>query len=699
MVHIENELAANIARLTDGKAPKDAKIELIKQLPPNLQGKIIHAKVEEKLANGNYKLQLKDGQSIEAKISPPPKIGSPIAFISSKDGQTKITEMVVESFTKKQEGETDNKNLNSGNQKQTGDQQNALKGQDKNPLMQKQALIAKNNTLITEKLLQETATTIKPVHKDDPFKQLRPLIGSQITLSTPKGQNLPSATGVISVVVSKPENGLQTLQPQKQLASSTTNIPPFQAKFPTPIPEGTVIKMNISDNKGQILDITPPKAETLAPIKTSQLEIKIPTNIAQQIILSTKVEGLEKALPQNATLIIKTTSQSETLPNINVTRTLNTGEIKTESMPQFKQAAVTAGGIKLTLTSQTSIPEGTEMTIKTNKAGGVDIIKVGNDTAPGARRPNITPVFNQSKQTGQQPQQPPLPALKIGAQYTGVVQGQNEDGSVTLALKDGVQLQVKPQTPLAVGTKVNVVINKNGLPEVILAQTPVSVSKAITLTHLADTWRTLNESLNALQYASPEDGIEFKKNIPNLDKASFLPNMLSFIDAVNQKSIERLAGTETANLLKALGIDFSPDMNNLHTTTQKTPDQPDNWRALLFPYLEHEDGQPKQGGFFWHNQESDAGVVENTRFIVHLELDALGSVQVDGLIQKKDIQLKLKTETTLSENDISGLKSVVRQTLETLDMTGDIHVLKEPANHEKPLKIAIKDEKQYKFTI
>ena len=77
----------------------------------------------------------------------------------------------------------------------------------------------------------------------------------------------------------------------------------------------------------------------------------------------------------------------------------------------------------------------------------------------------------------------------------------------------------------------------------------------------------------------------------------------------------------------------------------------------------------------------------------------MGAIQVDGLVQKKDIQLKLRTQEPLAEEHKQGLKSVVRQILEKLDMTGNINILSEPANSEKPLSLVVKETNQYKVTI
>ncbi|MFT7432488.1 MAG: hypothetical protein ACI9TY_000100 [Alphaproteobacteria bacterium] len=704
MVHIDNDLAPHVPRSSSGKVPADAKIEFSKPIPKSLQSKTVNSKVIEKYSNGHYKLQLKDGQTLQAKITPAPKIGSPISFISMKSGENKITAMVVDNFSK-ETSDKKQQDMGSNQQKQAGGKQlGDLLTQGKNTAPNsKLTLLAENKPQLTDALLKSSATNVAEVHKDDPFKQLRPLIGQKVALTLPKGQVLANANGVVTVVVSKPDNGLQTLQPQNNALLTITasdgalkNIPPFQAKFPTVVPTGTVIKMNIVSGKGEILDITPPK--NVAVLATKEVVLpQVSSTQAQSIILSTKITGFEKNLPIGAELTIKTISGAVKQPDLIETKTLTLGEVKTTALAQFTHKAVTSGGIKLSLTSQTNIAEGSEMTIKIDKTGGVQVIKVNNETATGSRHSAQTFIQPKGQQEHHQ-QQSQLP-FKPGSQHSGTVTEQKGDGKITLSFADGKIIDVKAKTAIPIGAKVTVMIAEDGVPEIIQTQIPQTVSQAITLTHMANKWSTLLKSLNALKYASPSDGQQLKNNLPNLEKETFLPNLISFIDAVNTKSMKRLAGEETLNLLKALGIDFSADIKNLQATTQKNSEQPESWRALLFPYLEGEDADPRQGGFFWHNQEDEDGHAENTRFIVHLELTAMGAIQIDGLVQKSDIQLKLSTGTPLEEEHVQGIKSVVRQTLEKLDMTGDIHIKKEQAHAEKPLSLIVNKAHQYKVTI
>lgn len=705
MVHIGSDRGTGISQTSGGKVPRDAKIEFVKLLPTSLQGKIVQAEIQEKLPNGNYKLLLKDGQTLEAKIEPAPKVGSSITFLATATGKPKITEMILDA-PKKEATENGQKNLNPGNDKPLNTSQN--QGKEIQPPT-KTLNLTENKPVLTPEFIKNTATDVKEVHKNDPFKQLRPLIGQKIELTLPKGQTLPHSNGVITVVVSKPENGLQTLQPKNNapvLSQSTEssqsnslikqgNLPPFQAKFPTIVPTGTVIKMDISSNQGKILDITPPKdSSTPAPVK-AEATTPVSNIRAQTIILTSKVSTPEAPLPKGAEFTLKITSKPETLPNV-TSITTQKGEIKPEALPQNSHVASSKGSVKFNIVSQTTIPEGTTLTVKINNNGSPDIIKVNNIPAtPSTTRPTISAIETMPQTKIEQASLQPL-NLKIGSQHIGIVQEQTPEGKTSITLNNGQTISIKAPEPLILGSKITVIITDDGLPEILQTQ---ALSKALTLAQISNKWGTLIESVNTLKQISPQNAEQLKGNLPNLDKDTFLPNLISFIDSVNNQSMTRLAGEETINLLKAMGIDFSADMNHIHTASQKNADQPESWRSLLFPYIENEDSEPKQGGFFWNNKKGSEGEHESTRFIVHLDLTALGAVQIDGFVQKRDIRLKLSTTIPLEKEHEKGIKSVVRQTLEKLEMTGDIMVTKESVSPEKPLSLVINESNQYKVTI
>jgi hypothetical protein len=680
MVNIGNDVAAHIASAANKGVPKGASILLKNDLPPNLQGKIIQGKVEAQNADGSYKIALKSGQTIEAQITPPPKVGSQISFVQLKNGETQLTQMVVDSLKKEsaQQNQNGQKGLENQNKQPNS---NLSKDSQNNPLLKNSQTInkthveAKQQIQITNQNLNQTATNVSPVHTKDPFAQLRPLIGQTVPVQSHDGKPLPQTQNILTVVVSKTENGMQTLRPE-QLNST---LPTFKAAFPSEVPEETLLKLNITGSKAQILDLTPPKVQAQNTNQTlptqGQEKLQIPNLSSEKInriILTSQVNTPTKALPQGITLDVQSFGKSESLPPITQNITNSQGQKTEQSVSQFRTIFITSGGQKLQITSQTDIPPNTPVRLQN------------------------TPQGLQVKQVLQQPIELIQTAAQVLPKNTPVntpissqVLAMVNPKVATVSLPQGETLNIQVPTTLQTGMKIQITIADDGIPELIPQSLPQSTIKTIALTELSGEWQTLKQSIDILQKGQIETAQSLKESIPNLSKETLLPNLLSFIDAVNNQTMQRLSTDETLNLLKAMGIDFSADLFSLQQTNAKNQDAPENWRALLFPYVENDQDDPKQGGLFWHQAEDEDGHVHGLRFMTHLNLSTLGETRLDGLVQKSDLQLKLSTENALNETEIKNLKSIVEQTLESFGMTGQITTYQTEKKLEKPIHLVL----------
>ncbi|PPR09411.1 MAG: hypothetical protein CFH43_01230, partial [Proteobacteria bacterium] len=328
-------------------------------------------------------------------------------------------------------------------------------------------------------------------------------------------------------------------------------------------------------------------------------------------------------------------------------------------------------GQKFEIISQVDIPKNTPLQLQNTNQGFV-VKQVLSEALPNQNIPKAVQI--------QTPKNQP-----ITAQVTSNV----NSSLASIKLENGVLAEVKTPLPLPSGTKVQVILNDDGLLEILPQSIPQTLSKATTLTEIANQWHNLKQSIETLQKLHPESAQNLKENIPHIGKESFLPKLISFIDSVNHQNLQRLAGDETLNLLKAIGIDFSHDLTGIHNATQKNTETPENWRALIFPYLENDSDDPKQGGFFWHQSEDDSGKITGTRFLTHVHLNGLGETQLDGYIQEKNINLKLTTEASLDEQEILMLKSIVGQTLENMGYTGGIETYVSDKKLEKPINLAL----------
>jgi hypothetical protein len=178
-----------------------------------------------------------------------------------------------------------------------------------------------------------------------------------------------------------------------------------------------------------------------------------------------------------------------------------------------------------------------------------------------------------------------------------------------------------------------------------------------------------------LQGANPAAAHTLLQRLPQL--ANLLPGLLTMLASLHQAKEGTADTTLTESLgplLKALGVDLSPDLTALQQLTQRQEDTP--WRGMVFPYQEHPGEQPRQGGFFWRREgeDEDPRSPTATRFVVELSLSGQGPVQLDGLLTYPALWLKLRQTVPASPAYVQGLQSVVASALGAHGLNGGIAV-------------------------
>lgn len=302
---------------------------------------------------------------------------------------------------------------------------------------------------------------------------------------------------------------------------------------------------------------------------------------------------------------------------------------------------------------------------------------------PGGTAPTVTPTALPAAQT----------ILPSGTVVSGTITGQTPQGQPiltlsaqplvpakagsppTLALPPGSQVALDLPEPLPLGSRLTLQLNASGQPATLLAlELPATSQRAHTLSHLGAQWPGLQHALQALQGASPAAAQTLLQRLPQL--ANLLPGLLTMLASLRQAK----DGTDPAltdslgPLLKALGVDLSPDLNALQQLTQRQDDTP--WRGMVFPYQEHPGEQPRQGGFFWRREgdDEDPRSPTATRFVVELSLSQQGSVQLDGLLTYPTLWLKLRQTVPASADYVQGLQTVVASALSAHGLSGGITV-------------------------
>lgn len=205
---------------------------------------------------------------------------------------------------------------------------------------------------------------------------------------------------------------------------------------------------------------------------------------------------------------------------------------------------------------------------------------------------------------------------------------------------------------------------------------------------LGESWDSLEQVFDEIlmrQADMPELAHIMRQTIPSPAPQHFPPAALLFLALLKNglagswvqetvtETLEKIGKTE---LLKQLGSDLRAVQNSM--------DEPlpvDGWRPLPIPlqigdqimrlqffYRHPDDGRQPDG-------EADDTVQkkQKTRFLVNVPKTSFGDIQIDGLVQVKDLEMILRTEEPLGSAAEGAIRSRYQAVLETTGMSGGIN--------------------------
>ncbi len=340
---------------------------------------------------------------------------------------------------------------------------------------------------------------------------------------------------------------------------------------------------------------------------------------------------------------------------------------KPELLATVPQTVTLASGQNATLNTPQALPLGTVMVIRFNVAGTGEVLQLTN-TVPD-RNPQ-TPLPQQGAARSATPQ---APVLTPGQQYQGQVIGQHAGNMLQLRLQGGQEILVQAQRPFPVGTQMTLQVTSEGQIQVVNLAVPAAALQSQSLGQFTNQWPALVQALNVLQQESPKQSAQLGNNIPQLK--NLLGRLPQFMHALQHGNLEQWVGKELASTLRSMGFGLETDIAALQQLQQQPQRQEntDHWRALLFPYVEDEGDQPRQGQFYWREQEKEDGSTSQ-RFVLAVELSELGPVQLDGLFTTPEVHIRLRLEQELSDNEINALSEIVADTLRAFELHGEVRV-------------------------
>jgi len=191
----------------------------------------------------------------------------------------------------------------------------------------------------------------------------------------------------------------------------------------------------------------------------------------------------------------------------------------------------------------------------------------------------------------------------------------------------------------------------------------------------ASEWPALKEIIATLQSTNPEAARNLLTSIMPGANSSLASSILLFIAALRGGDMKGWLGNDATILLERAGRDdllnrLNSDAAQLGRAAE-TSAQGD-WRAIPFPLYDGSDLQQLWAFVREHRRSGDLADKKALRFVVELDLTALGGMQLDGLIQDKQFDLIVRSSGLLPHGVRQDLSGLFEGSVEATGFSGSI---------------------------
>ncbi len=311
--------------------------------------------------------------------------------------------------------------------------------------------------------------------------------------------------------------------------------------------------------------------------------------------------------------------------------------------------------------------------IVARQAGAPDPARARGAEAPAAP-PSASAVPSAASATAPQMGAPqvgePVPAQPVT--IAGVISGRSPEGQTLVRTAAGT-IQLEATLAADDGTEVTLEALQPAAPFQGTANAAPSSPQA-ALVDFAAGWSALRELVQIVQASDPGVARQFvNQRIPSLNARS-ASNVLFFISALRGGDVQGWLGGDMSRAAERAGqrrlIDrLTDDFAQLRTLIDADGD--DEWRALPFPFFDGEQIEPimmfVRGRRAKKEEEED-----DVRFVVDLELSALGAMQLDGLVQSESFDLIVRSKQRLGTQMTQDIRTLFESGLETTGLKGKI---------------------------
>lgn len=497
-----------------------------------------------------------------------------------------------------------------------------------------------------------------------------------------------AATPIIDNAIDPPPQALIKSQAGSQTASAALPLRALQKNAVitlTPLPPG-----KIADLLPLPQTITPPEATN-----TKTATQQAPNHISTPPKADTAQEPATKpASPENFAAQILQHKIGTTLQVIAQSQVLEIPETLLWTIQS--KAQIIADQISLQQKTQTDIqllPQNNPPVLSTAQQSSPQIVQIDDVILPPPSQSNATAQERSTIQTtpnapiGQNTTSPPQTAQFIGQTTDGrpvaILQNPPPPAQETADKSDAAPRYFTANiTPEAVTQHTTITFSP--VPEATshtasLApppsqQTTQTATRGITpeaamatvqpfsfpLTGASDTWPALDDITKTLQQISPQAAQVLAQQSPNITSPAVKmePAILFFLVAAQSGDIASWLGDKAASLLRGTGKDNAihkilSDFTSLSHASREagssavTPE----WRSMPVPLFAYNEAHK----IMLHYKYDDEGTGDDhdkrkksMRFLIDLDLNRMGDVQLDGFAQSDRLDLIVRTQSPLS---------------------------------------------------
>jgi hypothetical protein len=206
------------------------------------------------------------------------------------------------------------------------------------------------------------------------------------------------------------------------------------------------------------------------------------------------------------------------------------------------------------------------------------------------------------------------------------------------------------------------------------------------LPSLGHEWPALKDALTTLvQLDAPLAHQVTEQSTARPASAQFLRQVLSFISTPASNVGTLLGHTAVTTLQRAghgeMAMRLDADLREMNRLNSSSTD----WRVFFVPVMDT--SQLRQLRIFTRRRKSDreTGRDGGGRFVVEIEFEEVGPLQLDGLIQKPRIDLILRSHAQLRPDMQQGITDVFNNTCAAAGLAGKLFFQATPAFPISPL--------------